>query len=776
MELNHCKSADIITIRGRVQGVGFRPFVYRLAKQHEIHGWVRNTNAGVTIFCEGARQNLEAFLASLQVSAPVASVVESVSVEPASPCGHTGFHIMKSLDVSDDITDISPDIAVCDACLADMKVQPHRKDYPLINCTHCGPRFTIVKALPYDRSNTTMNTFPMCELCASEYAAILDRRFHAQPVACNACGPAYELWINGQRFSHSVKEILRYAADTIQQGGILAMKGVGGYHLVCNAGNDETIRLLRLRKGREAKPLAVMFRDIDHARDTVLISPLEEKLLLSWQRPIVLLTQRRNPVFPLSPSLNRGLDTLGVVLPYMPFHYLLMEEINLPAIVLTSGNLTGHPILTDTEEAIKTFQPITPVVISHQREIYNRIDDSVVRQIGGKERIFRRARGYCPEPVPVSLSVDGIMAMGGELVNTFCTGKGDRAYMSQYIGDLKNIDTQNFYRETIDRFLSLIRMEPELIVTDLHPEYFSTKWGRNLHARLTESGRIIHLEQVQHHHAHIVSCMAEHGLDERVIGVAFDGTGYGTDGHSWGSEFLVADLKTFSRISHFEYLMMPGGDKATEEPWRVAFSALYLAFGRKDIPTGLPLLNIISEEQSEWILQMLEQKVNTPLTSGAGRYFDAVAALLGLCLTSGYEGEGPMKLEAITQEGIAENYPVEIGQTISLVPAIRNIVTDLLEGIPPEVISTRFHNTIALAIIRQCKTIREETGLSHTVLSGGVFQNRYLTERLIKGLEMEKFHVYLQTKVPPNDSGLSLGQLVIAAKRRIYKKNRRPCV
>jgi len=759
-------TAEIITIRGKVQGVGFRPFVYRQAIRHDLRGWVRNTNAGVTIFCEGERSRLEAFHTTLENLAPPASAIDSFSVEPAELEGCTGFEILQSLNVSDDITEISPDIAVCEACLADMRIQPHRINYPLINCTHCGPRFSIVKALPYDRSTTTMAPFRMCDTCASEYADILDRRFHAQPVACNRCGPVYELWVDGELVLQSFGEILRYAADSIQKGGILAVKGIGGFHLVCSASDDEAVRLLRLRKGRESKPLAVMFSDIERARDTVEVSAVEEKQLLSWQRPIVLLSLLNDPVLSLSPSLNNGLNTLGIVLPYMPFHYLLMDELTVPAIVLTSGNLTGQPILTETAEAIRTFRQITSVVISHQREIRNRVDDSVVRQIGDQGRLLRRARGFVPDPIPVSLPVDGILAMGGELVNTFCLGKGNRAYLSQYIGDLKNIETQEFYRHDIRQFLDLLRMEPSLIVTDLHPEYHSTKHGRELLERWGKNDNELPFEQVQHHHAHIASCMAEHGLTDRVIGVAFDGTGYGTDGHTWGSEFMAADLEGFERISHFEYLMMPGGDKAAEEPWRMAMSALYLAYG-KDFPAlGIPMMDMIPEEKSVWILQMLEQQVNTPFSCGAGRYFDAVAALMGLCMTSGYEGEGPMKLEALTQEGIEDVYPVEPGETISLKETIRNLVANLLTGVPPEVISTRFHNTMASVIVRQTKWIREQRGLNRVVLSGGVFQNRYLTERVLRDLELEKFNVYLQTKAPPNDGGLSLGQMVIAACRR----------
>jgi len=760
------KEANLITIRGRVQGVGFRPFVYRLAMENGLRGWVRNTNEGLTIFLEGAPGSLKNFRSDLNHRSPEASSITGIIIEDVKPEGFSGFEIRSSLNLSDEITEISPDIAVCAACLNDMKTQQHRIDYPLINCTHCGPRFTIIKDLPYDRPNTTMDNFPMCATCTSEYEHILDRRFHAQPVACNRCGPAYELWKKGRAVPGSLSEIVREAAEEIRRGGIVALKGVGGFHLVCDAGNQDAVLSLRKRKGRESKPLAVMFRDVEQAGQVVRISPVEERALISWRRPIVLLQQSDGFSSHLAPALNEGLATLGVLLPYMPFHYLLMEHLEIPAVVLTSGNFSEQPILIENNQAINQFGRVADLVITHQREIYNRVDDSVVRQMGDQERLFRRARGFCPDPLPVTLPVNGILAMGAELVNSFCIGKGNRAYLSQYIGDLKNPPTQEFYRDTIDRFRKLFRIEPTVIVTDLHPEYYSTKSGRELKLILEHTGKQITMEEVQHHHAHIAACMAEHHLDEQVIGVAFDGTGLGSDGHSWGSEIMLADLERFQRISHFEYLLMPGGDKVVEQPWRMALSALYHTYGEKVRKLNLPFMLRIPEEEREWILQMLCKRVNTPLTCGAGRYFDAVAAMLNLCLRSGYEGEGPMKLEALTTEGITGCYPVEHQEAISFVPVFRMIAQEISLGVQPEQIATKFHNTVITAIIQTVLVIRKEHGLERVVLSGGVFQNRYLVEHLVMQLEKEKFNVYLHAVVPPNDGGVSLGQLVIAAKRR----------
>lgn len=765
MKLPGVTASRKIAIKGRVQGVGFRPFIFRLAKRSGLAGWVQNTNEGVTVFIEGKPNEIDRFISDLKNCSPVAAFISEMQAEDSVPEGLSHFEIRHSQNNSSKITEISPDIAVCTECLADMKMQPHRIDYPLINCTNCGPRFTIIRDLPYDRANTTMSVFPMCRECEEEYNQVLDRRFHAQPVACNNCGPVYELWDSTGLICTSFDGIIGTAVRKIREGGIIAVKGVGGFHLICDAGNQDAVTVLRKRKGRETKPLAVLFRDLESAACYVSISSEEERLLCSWRRPIVLLKCRSDHHGGLATGLNEGLMTLGIVLPYMPFHYLLMERLELPAIVLTSGNLSDQPIIIENTLAVNQFNGIADLVITHQREIYNRADDSVVRQIGAGMQIVRRARGFCPDPVPVGQPVDGILAMGAELTNSFCIGKGENAYLSQYIGDLKNPYTQEHYRNTIDRFLRLFRVKPRMIVTDLHPEYYSTKAGWELKNESGMTGKPLILIPVQHHHAHIAACMAEHGIDERVIGVAFDGTGLGTDGHIWGSEIMVADLENFERISHFEYLPMPGGDKAVAEPWRMAFSVLYYVFGESALGLELPFMNMISEKQREWTFHMIRNQVNTPLTCGAGRYFDAVAALLGICLRSGYEGEGPMKLEALAREGIQDEYPVVTGEVISLRNAFRIIGEEIRNGKPLWHIATAFHNTIATAIVQSAVTAARVNGLNKVVLSGGVFQNRFLTEQLVSRLNKEKIHVYLHAAVPSNDGGIALGQIVIAAKR-----------
>lgn len=760
------QSACTIEVKGRVQGVGFRPYIHRLAVGLGLTGWVRNSNEGLSIYLEGTPLKLDEFTFQLNLNLPIASSVESVSVTRSDKEGNIAFEIRPSINLSDEMTEICPDIALCDECLSDLKRQPHRIDYPLINCTNCGPRFSIIRELPYDRLKTTMDVFPMCLICKSEYSDVTDRRFHAQPVACNRCGPKYILWNKGRIAKDLLHEILNKAAEEIRQGGIIALKGIGGFHLICDASSQDAVESLRKCKGRDSKPFAVMFRDSGSASEFVRISKLEENALNSWQRPIVLLQRKTNGEPGLAPALNEGLASLGVVLPYMPFHYLLMERLDIPAIVLTSGNLSEQPILIENMMAVERFSGITDMVITHQREIYNRVDDSIVRIMAGSVCLFRRARGYCPDPIGLTSEAGGILAMGAELTNAFCTGKGKRAYLSQHIGDLRNPETHSFYKETVERFLQLFRIEPATIVTDLHPEYHSTKSGHELKKAFELSGRQISIEVVQHHHAHIASCMAEHKLDEKVIGVVFDGTGLGTDGHIWGSEIMIADLESFSRVSHFGYLPMPGGDKAVEEPWRMAVSALYLAFGEDLTYLDLPLLKTIQKEHLEWVIRMIRNRVNTPLTCGAGRYFDAVASLLGLCLRAVYEGEGPMKLEALTREDIEEEYSIKVGPVISFAPAFKMIVEEIIRGSDPGLIATKFHNTVITAIVSSVVAVRAVYSIDKVVLSGGTFQNKYLVEHILDRLQRDKFNVFLHKVVPPNDGGLALGQMIIAAKRR----------
>jgi len=682
----------------------------------------------------------------------VVSQVEEIKVSKAKYEGLKDFIILTSQDNSDETSEISPDIAVCPECLADMKMQPNRINYPFINCTHCGPRFTIIKDFPYDRKKTTMASFNLCDECREEYENIMDRRFHAQPVACKQCGPVYTLHTR-DKVIHDFMEILDHTISMIKDGGILAVKGTGGFHLMCDAKNEVAVSRLRKSKKREGKPFAVMYRDVESVKEFLPVSEAEEKALVSWRRPIVILNAVSQPAF----SISSGLNTMGVFLPYMPWHYLFFEKSGLPAIVLTSGNLAGEPIIIDNMKALELMQGIADGVLTYNRDIYNRTDDSVVRIMNGHERVIRRSRGFVPAAVKVHLDVSGILATGAELSNSFCLGKGNRAYLSQYIGDIKNKETMNFFEDTVARFLKLFRIQPELVAADLHPDYLSTRYARSLG---------IELIQVQHHHAHIASCMAENRLDEPVIGLAFDGTGYGDDGNTWGSEFLVCDYKDYTRRNHFAYMPMPGGDRAAEEPWRMGLSLLYQAFGDHLFDMDIPLLHSVNLKKAKLITEAISKNINAPLSSGTGRLFDAVASITGICINSLFHAEAPMKLESAIWSDIQDYYDVNISDGISFLPAIRQICADLSHGVSTGIISARFHNTVVEATFQEVKKISRETGINKIVLSGGTFQNKYLFESLETRLRKNNFVTFSHEKIPCNDGGLSLGQLVVAAAKR----------
>ncbi|MDD5507276.1 MAG: carbamoyltransferase HypF [Bacteroidales bacterium] len=740
-----------IHICGLVQGVGFRPFIYRLANEMGMKGWVENRNDGVRIRVTCTESALRAFIEGIRNRAPEAADIYSIDHVKGNYESFDDFRIKKSENLSDDITEISPDIAVCDACLEDMKRQPHRIGYPFINCTNCGPRFTIIRDLPYDRDKTTMEPFVMCDECHAEYTSVLDRRFHAQPVACNNCGPTYELLENGKRTT-DLSSIISTVCRLLENGKILTIKGMGGFFLACDATNKEAVSKLRALKKREGKPFAVMVASLDTAREFAFINPAEEKLLLSWRRPIVLLRERKK----LAPDVNVGFDTIGIMLPYMPFHYLLFEKLKLKVIVLTSGNLSDEPILIDNNRTIEQLNHLTDAILIYNREIYNRTDDSVVMVVNGVERLIRRSRGYVPAPVRMNMFVDGILAAGAELVNCFCIGKGKQAFLSQHIGDLKNLETYEFYQESVDHFSRMFRFTPALVAADLHPDYLSTRFAHELKVPVTG---------VQHHHAHIASCMAEHGLDDQVIGIAFDGVGYGEDGHIWGGEFLICSLESYQRYTHFDYVPMPGGDRATEEPWRMAVSYLYRTFGRAFLDMDLPFLRYVSSDVLELVLAAIEKQINCPLTSSAGRLFDAVSALTGLCTVSGFHAEAPMRLEAAADEKTKACYEVVMDKTIHFEPMIEAIVRDLTRGILPSIISAKFHNTIIDSALETVTRMRSDTGIRKVALSGGSFQNRYLSSRLEDHLQQKGFQVYSNHRVPANDGGIALGQLAVAAKR-----------
>lgn len=744
-----------ILIRGLVQGVGFRPFICRLAIEHGLNGEVDNRTNGVLINVEGDEKEIAGFCEDIIKNAPPASQIKSIEKKQKKVNGYRKFSITTSKNSDNQITEISPDIAVCEDCLHDLDHDRERVNYPFINCTNCGPRFSIIEELPYDRDKTSMKDFKMCNDCSTEYNDILDRRFHAQPVACNKCGPAY-IYHDSIKTLTGIEEILSEISKRINEGKSVAVKGLGGYHLMCNALDNNAVRELREKKHRDAKPFAVMFRDISAVTLYCHLNAEEEKELTSWRRPVLILNQKNK----LADQVNCGLGTIGAMLPYLPFHYLLFRRLETPAVVLTSGNLSDEPIIIDDTSANTYLMPVTGSVVSNNREIINRSDDSVVRIIDKKLSIIRRSRGYVPAPVDLGCNVDGIIALGAEQKNSFCIGKGNQAIMSQYIGDLKNLPTYNFFKESISRFTSLFRFRPQFIVCDLHPDYLSTR-----HAELLEGQLHIPCFKVQHHHAHIASVMAENLLDEKVIGISLDGTGYGTDGHIWGGEFLIADLAGFRRYTHFDYLPMPGGDKVIDEPWRMAFSYLYRYFGTAIDYTNIPVFQAVKKQHLNLLKDMLNKEINTPWTSGAGRLFDSVSAILGLCAFSNFESEAPIRLESVITSSIDCYYPYEVGKTVVFAETLKAILADLPKA-DISYISAMFHNTVARALLEVSLKIRKETELNKVVLSGGVFQNKYLLEKLTCILNENRFEVFTNQLVPANDGGVSLGQLIIASKMR----------
>jgi hydrogenase maturation protein HypF len=723
--------------------------------EHGLYGEVDNRNDGVTVTVQGDIKIVNRFRKDILKFAPPASQIKSIEVKKKSINGYYSFSISASKTVDNKTTEISPDIAVCTDCLDDLESDPARINYPFINCTICGPRFTIIDELPYDRNKTTMTSFEMCSNCCDDYNNILDRRFHAQPIACNSCGPTY-IYIDANKCISGILPIINELSSRLQAGKTVALKGVGGYHLMCDALNNEAVRELRRKKKRDAKPFAVMFRDIIEARKYCFLDKTEEKEMVSWRRPILIVKQKRG----LAPAVSNRLNTIGAMLPYMPLHYLMFRSLKTTAIVLTSGNISDEPLIIEDSIAIEKLMPVTDAILKYDREIRNRTDDSVIRIINNKISLYRRSRGFVPQPVDLNLNVDGILALGAEQKNSFCIGKEIQAIMSQYIGDLKNLPTYDFFVESIERFSTLFRFRPRFIACDMHPDYLSTR-----HAELLEKKLEIPLFRIQHHHAHIASCMAENNIDEKVIGVSMDGTGYGTDGNIWGGEFLVADLYEFSRFTHFDYIPMPGGNNAVNEPWRMAFSYMYKYFGDEFDFASCAFLKSIGKDQIDLVKSMVINNINSPLTSGAGRLFDAVSAILGLCSVSTFDSEAPMRLESVIDCRIKGYYPFNFNGVISFADTFNAIIEEMKNN-DISVISAKFHNTIAQVILAVSIKIREENSINKVVLSGGVFQNKYLLERSTLLLTEKEFEVFTNHLVPVNDGGVSLGQLLIASKIR----------
>lgn len=740
-----------IKVKGRVQGVGFRPFIYRTAHNLKLLGYVYNQPDGVIVYIEGSEENCSLFSEILRKQAPMGAVIKSIEIAKTDIQKPESFRILPSKSSSAAITEICPDIAVCPDCLSELYSNDRRNGYPFINCTNCGPRFTIVNDFPYDRLNTTMQEFQMCETCQHEYSDPLDRRFHAQPTCCPKCGPRYTFLDHGKTLTN-FSLILQALGAQINNGRVLALKGLGGYNLACDATEQTAVSEIRRFKNREKKPFAVMFQSIDTLRKYAHIGTNEADLLQSWRRPIVVLnTTLENH---LAEGITAGLNTVGAFLPYLPLHYLLFDELETDALVLTSGNESDVPILYTEEQAINVFKSLSGGILTNNRKIARRADDSVVRLMDSSLCIMRRSRGYAPDPVDLNFNADGILATGAELSNCFCIGKEKQAILSQHIGDLKNADTFDFFRENIREYSRIYKFNPKRVACDMHPDYLSTLYARELDMEITE---------VQHHHAHIAAVMAEFGLTDQVIGLSYDGTGYGTDGHIWGSELMVVDLKSFQRINHFEYLPSPGGDSVTKEPWRSALAYLYHVFGNDWKSVDIPYINSINFDKAEKLITAMDKGINSPLCCSAGRLFDAIAALLTLCIESNYHAEAPMRLEDIVDGKFQESYSFQIGSVVSFNKMIHEITDDITDRRSAPEISTKFHNTIALVAFTQIKTLSEQTSIRKVIITGGTFQNRYLTEKLLHLLRQTDFEVYYPREIPCNDGGIALGQLAIAA-------------
>ena len=853
-----------ILIKGIVQGVGFRPFIYNLANAHSLNGWVLNSTEGVSIEVEGEKETLATFIDEIPKKTPPLAMIDSVDVEHLPLIGYETFVIRHSegdrktkpsvseanrskpkvASLAKQSVKISPDVCTCDDCKKELfDVQDRRYRYPFLNCTNCGPRFTIIEDIPYDREKTTMRKFKMCPLCQAEYDDPTNRRFHAQPNACAECGPS--VTIEDKTGPIECNDPIRETIKLLKEGKIIAVKGLGGFHLACDAENDDAVAILRKRKRRTFKPFAIMSLNINKIRQYCCIEKEEKQLLESVQRPIVLLKKLENRS--ISEFVAPNNNYLGVMLPYTPLHYLLLdqpaasflaaqagedttgisdfefrrrqsshrseqplrpfasltEETVLVALVMTSGNISEEPIAIDNIEAKTRLADaegldvihntaLADYFLMHNRDIRMRCDDSVTSTLNGQEFIIRRSRGYAPSPIDLNFSMQEVLACGPELKNTFCLTKENHAFLSQHIGDLQNIEAFNYYQDAIEHFKRLFRINPKIVAYDLHPEYLSTKY-----ALAQENVRLV---GVQHHHAHVVSCMAENGLvgrklvdsdvSSKVIGVACDGTGYGVDEAIWGCEFLLADESDFRRCAHLKYIPLPGGDAAIKEPYRMAISYLYSAFDKDFLSLDTPLLKRLDKKRVRSILRMIERGINSPLTSSCGRLFDAVSSLIGLKDVTTYEAQAAIELEMVADANTSDVYGYNIERGVMREQTFRNensidisersgeaerlfidvrkmfceIVSDLQRCVPKEIISAKFHNTVADFIVETCERIRAKNNIDEVVLSGGVFQNRYLITKVLSQLRARKFTPYFHRRVPTNDGGISLGQAVIANK------------
>jgi hydrogenase maturation protein HypF len=744
--------ARTIEVRGVVQGVGFRPFVWRLAERHGVSGWVRNRGGVVEILAEGSEEALDGFCAAIGDEAPPLARIEDVRWVPARPGGFVGFEVDESLDEGGGDRVVSPDVATCQACLAELlDPEDRRYRYPFINCTDCGPRFTIIEALPYDRERTSMRVFPMCEACEREYRDPADRRFHAEPIACWVCGPALVL-VDGAG-SKIAGDPVEKAAALLRKGKIVALKGLGGFQLACDATSEKVVAELRRRKRRPHKPFAIMVTDAEVAQERFEISPLEVRLLSSPQAPIALVRDLGT----LAPSVAPGHRRQGAMLPSTPLHHLLLREVGVP-LVMTSGNLSDEPICIDNEDATKRLSGVADAFLLHDREIVARYDDPVTRCWRGGPIVLRRARSFAPAPLELASGVGPMLGVGAQLNGAFCLAAGSRAFLSQHVGDLDTEEAMLAYAEAFQRYRVIFGIDPEIVAHDLHPDFLSTRFAQEM--GLTEV-------PVQHHHAHVASVMAEHRLAGSVIGVAFDGFGLGEDGTVWGGEILVGDASRMERLGHLRPVRQPGGDAAVKQPWRMALAHAEDAGVLDD---ALKLLGDGLVGDVEVVLGQVRSGLASPFTSSAGRLFDAVSALAGVCHEATYEAQPAMLLEQVAHSSATREYGFDVSMedgrlVVDTRPIVVAVVKDLVKGRAPAEVAGRFHRTLAAATLEVCRALRGGTGLGRVCLSGGVFQNDLFLSDVASRLETCDFEVYVPRQAPVGDGGIALGQVLVAGAR-----------
>lgn len=749
-----------IRVRGIVQGVGFRPFVYGLAANNNLTGWVRNTSSGVEIEINGAPTSVHEFCSRLQNNPPPLARIDEITTEEISPNGATGFMILDSQPQPGEFIPVSPDMATCPDCRRELfDPSDRRYRYPFINCTNCGPRFTIIKDIPYDRPKTTMAPFAMCPDCESEYHNPLDRRFHAQPVACPECGPQVWFTAGGKRLAEGDAAI-QIARRWLRDGKIIALKGLGGFHLACDATNPAAVNELRSRKKRSDKPFALMAASLQAIEGHCRVQPAERKLLESPQSPIVLLEKK--PDSGIAPEVAPGQRTLGIMLPYTPLHLLLLEpEPGYPdVLVMTSGNLSEEPIAYQDADANERLSALADGFLLHNREIHMRTDDSVVRVFEDKPYLLRRARGYAPDPIQLSQALPPILATGAELKNTFCLTNRDYAFLSHHIGDLENYETLRSFEEGIEHYQRLFRVHPQALACDLHPDYLATRYAQERAAREN-----LPLVQVQHHHAHLAACLADNGWtsDEPVIGLSLDGTGYGSDGAIWGGEVLLGGYQGYQRLFHLKYAPLPGGDLAVRRPARMALAHLWAA-GLEWEPDLPPAQDLCMEERTA-LRGQLQHHLNTPATSSMGRLFDAASAMMGIRQTATYEGQAAIEMEALADQDETAGYTLDIhGDEIDPTLLWGELIADWRAGLEQSRMAARFHNGVAAAMLEACQYARQHSGCKVVALSGGVWQNATLLARAIHLLRQAGFEVYYHRRVPANDGGLALGQALVAAR------------